>query len=118
MPTVSKANIEHHFAGYLTNDGLYDQPLSLVREAVIIAAGIIADALGLEDSEDADAAELDGVIDFTRNCMKVRECDRRDLASSVRAVMRNSFVATLSAEDRERLAARVTEALAELARRE
>lgn len=114
MTTVTKADIEHQLVGYLTTDGLHDRPVPLVRKAVVTAAGIIAEALGLEDSEDAE--DLVPLIELTRQCCEVRGRDRMNLASSVRAVLRTDFAATLTAEGREKLAARLTETLTELAR--
>ncbi|MHB1785271.1 MAG: hypothetical protein ACYCS7_03850 [Acidimicrobiales bacterium] len=116
MTTVTKADIEHQLVGYLTIDGLHDRPLPTVRRAIVVAAGIIAEALGLEDAEDAE--ELVPLIELMRRCCKVRECDRMDLAASVRAVMRDDIVGTLSDDVREKLGGRLTEALAELARLE
>jgi hypothetical protein len=116
MTTVTKVDIEDQLVGCLTNDGLYDRPVPVVRKAVMVTADVIAEALGLEDSEGND--ELEGYINFTRRCCKVRECDRMDLASSVRAVLKTHIGATLSTEDQERLAARVTGNLTELVRRE
>lgn len=114
MTTVTKADIEHQLVFWLSNDGFHDRPVPFVRKAIVAAAGIITEALGLEDSEDDE--ELEGLIAFTRQCSKVRECDRMDLTSSVGALMTNDVVSALSNEGRQRLAARLTDSLAELTR--
>jgi hypothetical protein len=110
MTTVTKANIERQLVAYLTLDEpFHDRPVPQVRAAIVAGANVISAAIGLGDAEDAE--ELEQLIEFTRQCIKVRACDRRDLASSIAAAMRDDVVAALSDETRGRLAAQLTDAL-------
>jgi hypothetical protein len=42
------------------------------------------------------------MIQFTRRCFKVRECDRRSLAMSLDAIVMDDYVKALRVADRER----------------
>ena len=115
MRSVAKADIEHQLLACLVHDEpLHDRPVPEVRRVVVACADAIADALGLEDRDDAE--DLERMIQFTRSCIKVRECDRRSLATTLDAIVGGDYVEALPGAERERLRQRVADALQEVAK--
>jgi hypothetical protein len=113
MRSVAKADIEHQLLAYLVHDEpLHDRPVSEVRRVVVACADAIADALGIEDRDDAE--DLEGMIQFTRSCIKVRECDRRSLATTLDFIVGGDHVEALPGADRERLRQRLADVLEEV----
>jgi hypothetical protein len=76
---------------------------------VVACANAIADALGTDDRDDAE--DLERMIEFTRRCIKVRECDRRSLATTLDAIVADGYVEALPVADRERLRQRLADVL-------
>jgi hypothetical protein len=115
MRSVAKADIEHQHLAYLVHDEpLHDRPVSEVHRVVVACANAIADALGVEDRDDAE--DLERMIQFMRSCIKVRECDRRSLATTLDAIVGGGYVEALPGAERERLSQRVAVALQEVAK--
>jgi hypothetical protein len=106
MKSVSKADIELQLVAYLVLDEpLYDRPISEVHRVVVACASVIADALKIEDREDAE--DLEEMIAFTRRSFKVRECDRRDLTTTLNEAMGDSLFDLLPKVDRQKLTERI-----------
>jgi hypothetical protein len=113
MSSVAKADIERQLLAYLVLDEpLYDRSVSEVRQVVVACANVIAEVLRVEGREDAD--DLEEMIAFTRRCIKVRECERRSLATTLRDAMRNSLFDNLPEVERQSLTHRLTERVEEM----
>jgi hypothetical protein len=59
----------------------------------------------IEDREDAE--DLEEMIAFTRRSFKVRECDRRDLTTTLNEAMGDSLFDLLPKVDRQKLTERI-----------
>jgi hypothetical protein len=113
MKSASKADIEHQLLTYLVHDEpLHDRSVSEVHRVVVACADVIADALGAEDRDDAE--DLERMIEFTKRCFKVRECDRKSLAMTLDAIVMDDFVKALPVADRERIRRRLADLLQEV----
>jgi hypothetical protein len=54
------------------------------------------------------------MIGFTRRCCKVRECDRRSLATTLDAIVVDDFVKALPVADRESIRRRLADVFQEV----